>query len=257
MPETLHEFYVECTAEQKPIVLLALILERLLESSAKTDEKNLIIVFTSNVESTHRLTRLLQLLWQAAEYGTPPLEFSSTLSQSQRSHLMQRCNDPQDNSVSVLICSDGMSRGMDLSSVRTVVHYDVPGMAKTYVHRCGRTARAGKDGQAIALLKGKGQLGQFHRLRQLISNPERVKKSPVKTSLVRKALPLYKDCVTRLKDVLAAEERGELKSNDSNLSYWLPSRQEEGSDNIDGDDDNDTNTSSSESSGSIENSSSS
>jgi ATP-dependent RNA helicase DDX51/DBP6 len=251
MPENLQECTVECTAQQKPIVLLALLLERLQQSAATSikTEKELIVVFTSSLESTHRLTRLLQLLWQAAKYGNPPMEFSSALNQSQRSQLLQRCNDPHDDSVSVLICSDGMSRGMDLCSVRTVIHYDIPAMAKTYVHRCGRTARAGKHGQAVALLKGKGQVGQFSRLRRLISHPERVTKSPVKTSLVRRALPLYKDCVSRLKDVLGAEDRGELMPFDSDLSHWVPSPQVKRTDGDSSDDDDDS-TSSRESSGS-------
>jgi ATP-dependent RNA helicase DDX51/DBP6 len=237
MPEQLQECTVECTAEQKPIVLLALILERLKEyreqekltsSLSEKPKKSTIVVFASSLESTHRLTRLLQLLWQAADYGTPPVEFSSALNQHQRSRLMKRCNDPNDHSVSVLVCSDGMSRGMDLASCRAVIHYDVPGMAKTYVHRCGRTARAGQDGTAIALLKGKGQAGQFARLRRLIALPDRVTKASVKTSLVRDAIPLYKHCVSRLRDVLAAEDRNELKPTDPDLTRWLHGNEEEG-----------------------------
>ena len=230
MPEQLKECTVECTAEQKPIVLLALLLERLKEyeessisSPNRKKKKNIIVVFTSSLEATHRLTRLLQLLFAAGNYGTPPVEFSSNLNQNQRSMLMKRCNDENDRSVSVLICSDGMSRGMDLASVVAVIHYDVPGMAKTYVHRCGRTARAGQDGTAIAILKGKGQAGQFARLRRLIALPERVTKTSVKTSLVRGVIPLYRQCVSCLKDVLAAEDRNELKSTSPDLTQWLPS----------------------------------
>ncbi len=223
MPEQLTERTVECTAEQKPLVLLALLLERLNEYRDMKGKKNTIVVFASSLESTHRLTRLLQLLWQAADFsGAPPVEFSSALNQHRRSQLMKRCNDPNDRSVSVLVCSDGMSRGMDLASCRVVIHYDVPGMAKTYVHRCGRTARAGQGGTAIALLKGKGQAGQFARLRRLIALPERVTKASVKTSLVRQAIPLYKHCVSRLRDILAAEDRNELKPTDPDLTRWLP-----------------------------------
>jgi ATP-dependent RNA helicase DDX51/DBP6 len=226
MPEQLRECTVECTAEQKPLVLLALLLERLNEYRGMEEssaEKSTIVIFASSLESTHRLTRLLQLLWQAADYyGSPPVEFSSALNQHQRSLLMKRCNDPHDRSISVLVCSDGMSRGMDLASCRVVIHYDVPGMAKTYVHRCGRTARAGQDGTAIALLKGKGQAGQFARLRRLIALPDRVTRASVKTSLVRDAIPLYKQCVSRLREVLAAEDRNELKPTDPDLTRWLP-----------------------------------
>jgi ATP-dependent RNA helicase DDX51/DBP6 len=242
MPSGLQEQIVECTAEQKPLVLLALLLERLQQ---KVDEKEIVLVFTSSVESTHRLTRLLQLLWQSTRIVTtpPPREFSSTLSQKQRSELLERCSDPDDRSVFVLVCSDGMSRGMDLSSVRTVIHYDVPSMSKTYVHRCGRTARAEQEGRAVSLLKGKGQLGQFQKMRKLIAEPERVTKAVVKTSLVRGVLPSYKQCVSSLKQVLSAEKKQELKPLDLDLSRWVA-----------GCDNNDRDDSSSDSDGSMQSS---
>ena len=53
----------------------------------------------------------------------------------------------------VLIASDAMTRGMDVEGVAQVVNYDAPVYAKTYVHRCGRTARAGRPGRAFTLLR--------------------------------------------------------------------------------------------------------
>jgi superfamily II DNA/RNA helicase len=57
--------------------------------------------------------------------------------------------------VSSLICSDVMARGMDLPSVDLVVNYDATPFLRTYIHRIGRTARAGRAGTAISLLRGK------------------------------------------------------------------------------------------------------
>ena len=54
--------------------------------------------------------------------------------------------------VQVLVCSDSMSRGMDLPSVQCVVNYDVPSHFKSYLHRVGRTARAGAKGNAYTIL---------------------------------------------------------------------------------------------------------
>lgn len=54
--------------------------------------------------------------------------------------------------VQVLVASDAMTRGMDVEGVANVVNYDVPVYAKTYVHRVGRTARAGEAGRAFTLL---------------------------------------------------------------------------------------------------------
>ena len=55
--------------------------------------------------------------------------------------------------LQVLMASDAMTRGMDVESVAHVVNYDAPVYAKTYVHRCGRTARAGRQGRAFTLLR--------------------------------------------------------------------------------------------------------
>lgn len=237
MPRTLSEYLVECTAEQKPMVLLALILEQLHILSNEEDDdddqndednddspkkKKMIAVFTSSVDTTHRLTRLLQILWKAADLGgvtSSVAEFSSSLTQSERSQLVSRCGDPND-SLTVVVCSDGMSRGLQLDYVAVVVNYDVPGFAKTYVHRCGRTARAGKKGVAISLLKG-GQSVQFSKMRQLIDSPERVKPMGIKKSLVQSVLPVYRDCLQTLSNVLAAEDSGDLRSTDEIPSSFL------------------------------------
>jgi ATP-dependent RNA helicase DDX51/DBP6 len=52
-----------------------------------------------------------------------------------------------------LICSDVMARGMDLPELSSVVNYDAPVHVKTYVHRVGRTARAGREGHAFTVLR--------------------------------------------------------------------------------------------------------
>lgn len=53
----------------------------------------------------------------------------------------------------MLIASDAMTRGMDVEGVRNVVNYDMPVYAKTYVHRVGRTARAGRAGCSYTILR--------------------------------------------------------------------------------------------------------
>jgi ATP-dependent RNA helicase DDX51/DBP6 len=223
MPAQLLEYSVECTAEQKPIVLLALLLQRLeISKEDERSKKSIIAIFTSSLESTHRLARLLQLLWKSAGYGQPDAvaEFSSSLSQKERSHLVKRCKGV-DDSISIVVCSDGMSRGMDIELVGTVINYDVPGFAKTYCHRCGRTARAGKEGVAISLLKG-GQVGQFKKMRRLIDSPGRVQPMGVKKNLVTGVLPTYRCCLKKLADVVAAEENEELHPTDPIPRNYFP-----------------------------------
>jgi ATP-dependent RNA helicase DDX51/DBP6 len=101
---------------------------------------------------------------------------------------------------------------MDLPSVSLVINYDVPAFAKTYVHRCGRTARAGREGKAISVLKG-GQMSKFRKMRGLIDGGL-VKTETVNKSLIKKSLPIYKGCLTSLKRVIDAEENGEMLPSD-------------------------------------------
>ncbi|KAF5837997.1 P-loop containing nucleoside triphosphate hydrolase protein [Dunaliella salina] len=78
------------------------------------------------------------------------VEFSSHLNSSQRaSALEQLCT----GRAKVLVASDAMTRGMDVDNVQNIVNYDAPVYAKTYVHRAGRTARAGRSGRVFTLLR--------------------------------------------------------------------------------------------------------
>jgi ATP-dependent RNA helicase DDX51/DBP6 len=51
-----------------------------------------------------------------------------------------------------LVCSDLISRGLDLPNIRHIVNYDIPASTRAYIHRVGRTARAGNEGDAWTLL---------------------------------------------------------------------------------------------------------
>lgn len=54
--------------------------------------------------------------------------------------------------MNILIASDVAARGLDIPNVSTVIHYQVPQTLANYVHRSGRTGRAGKKGDSIALI---------------------------------------------------------------------------------------------------------
>jgi len=71
------------------------------------------------------------------------------LTQSRRTDVMERFHNQE---VFVLVCSDVASRGLDIKGVSHVYNYDIPKDSNQYVHRIGRTARAGKEGKAINIL---------------------------------------------------------------------------------------------------------
>lgn len=61
-------------------------------------------------------------------------------------------NEFRKGEFQVLVSSDAMTRGMDVEGVRNVINYDMPKYVKTYVHRAGRTARAGQTGRCYTLM---------------------------------------------------------------------------------------------------------
>lgn len=72
------------------------------------------------------------------------------------------------NDVNLLVCSDVAARGIDVQNVSHVFNFDVPMNAEDYVHRIGRTGRAGKEGKAFTLV-GPSDLKFFEAVEKLIS----------------------------------------------------------------------------------------
>lgn len=65
-----------------------------------------------------------------------------------------------------LVCTDALARGIDIPQVDIVISYDPPRHIKTYIHRIGRTARAGRPGTAITLLN-QNEWSDFNVSRQI------------------------------------------------------------------------------------------
>ncbi len=71
------------------------------------------------------------------------------LSQQQRDRVMERYRS---KSLQMLIATDVAARGIDVSNVSHVIHFDLPGEAESYTHRSGRTGRAGKTGISLSII---------------------------------------------------------------------------------------------------------
>ena len=105
------------------------------------------LIFTNSNESALRLTRLLILLrpFMAGEIKSLTKSTATSLGRKLLSAFHKR-------KISILVASDRASRGLDLQDLAHVINYDMPKNLTSYVHRVGRTARAGKNGTATTLV---------------------------------------------------------------------------------------------------------
>ncbi|KAF2788315.1 putative ATP-dependent RNA helicase [Melanomma pulvis-pyrius CBS 109.77] len=102
-----------------------------------------VIIFTRTVNETQRIAILLRTLG----FGAIPLH--GQLSQSARLGALSKFKS---RSRDIMVATDVAARGLDIPSVDLVINLDLPPDSKTYVHRVGRTARAGKSGKAVSFV---------------------------------------------------------------------------------------------------------
>ncbi|KAL3079019.1 hypothetical protein niasHS_014801 [Heterodera schachtii] len=104
---------------------------------------NTAIVFVSTCASAVKLSLLLRHL------GFGAISLHGQMSQPKR---LGALNKFKKKDRPILVCTDVASRGLDIPNVDMVINYDVPQSSKDYVHRVGRTARAGKSGIALTIV---------------------------------------------------------------------------------------------------------
>jgi ATP-dependent RNA helicase DDX51/DBP6 len=135
VPSGLTQKFIKTDEATKPLILWYLL-------------QNLgyrrVLCFTSSVENAHRLFLLLKSVNEVT-VG----EFSSTLTPKQKKKSLAEFSWGK---TDVLITSDAMARGLDIENINFVINYDLPRNETGYIHRIGRTARAGKAGTAITLV---------------------------------------------------------------------------------------------------------
>ncbi|KAG2367518.1 DEAD-domain-containing protein [Suillus spraguei] len=104
---------------------------------------NSIMIFTRTVHDAQRLSIMLRSL------GFPAVPLHGQLSQSQRLGALGKFKS---GDRKLLVATDVASRGLDLPSVDIVINFDIPTHSKDYIHRVGRTARAGRSGKSITMV---------------------------------------------------------------------------------------------------------
>lgn len=131
------------TIDHRYYVVPGLEKDRVLVRLIELENPDSAIIFANTRREVEYLTRFLR------NYGHDAGEISGDLSQNAREQIMQRIRDGH---LRFLVATDVAARGIDISDLSHVVQYDVPQDPEYYVHRAGRTARAGKTGTALSLI---------------------------------------------------------------------------------------------------------
>ncbi|XP_028671995.2 probable ATP-dependent RNA helicase DDX49 [Erpetoichthys calabaricus] len=102
-----------------------------------------IIIFTHTCKSCQILNMLLR------EFNFPSVALHSMMKQKERFAALAKFKS---SIFKILIATDVASRGLDIPTVQVVINHNTPGLPKIYIHRVGRTARAGRNGMSITLV---------------------------------------------------------------------------------------------------------
>ncbi|MEQ1663797.1 MAG: DEAD/DEAH box helicase, partial [Bdellovibrionales bacterium] len=104
-----------------------------------------VIVFSNFKHNVERIAKFLTI------NGIPAMGISSLVSQNQRTRIMDLFRI-ENNDLNILVATDLAARGLDIKGVDMIINFDLPDDAENYVHRIGRTGRAGASGRAYSLV---------------------------------------------------------------------------------------------------------
>ena len=140
-----EQFYYEVKSQAKPEVLARLI---------DINDLKLSLVFCNTKRRVDELVDNLKIRGYLAD------GLHGDLQQRQREIVMSRFRKKE---IEILVATDVAARGIDVGDIEAVFNYDIPPDDEYYVHRIGRTARAGKAGRAFSFVTGK----EVYRIRQI------------------------------------------------------------------------------------------
>lgn len=141
----------------------------------KQEELTKVVVFVRKRERVHELSAWLH------EQGIVTCYLEGEMVQAKRNEAIKRMIN---NTVNVLIATDVAARGIDIDDISHVINFDVPKTADVYLHRIGRTARAGKKGIAISLVEAHDY--------DLLLKIERYIKEPIRLRVIEALRPTSK-----------------------------------------------------------------
>ena len=164
-PETINQMHQFVDENKKVEALLATLSRQQSANSGQPLKK--VIIFAGKKQGVKDLARTLRSLQIDAR------AMHSDLEQSERDQVML---DFRNGKVGVLVATDVVSRGIDVTDVPLVINYDVPHDPEDYVHRIGRTARAENSGEAMTLVSP-ADAHYWKRIENFLTNGESATRS--------------------------------------------------------------------------------
>ena len=176
--ENIEQFYFDCPMGRKMDVLNLLL--------AKYDPK-LSVVSCNTKKMVDELSEYL------TNAGYQAVGIHGDMRQSARTQVMASFKSHR---TRILIATDVAARGIDVENVDAVFNFDIPQDIEFYVHRIGRTARAGKEGKAYTLISGRRQ---FYQLRDIMASTG----AKIVQAEIPSASEIYESCLSQFAASLA------------------------------------------------------
>lgn len=160
----LSEFKINCLEQEKDLYLYCFLMDH---KGKRT------IVFCNSKTCLRRLSNVMKYL------GIPSLKLHADMDQKKRLSSLEKFKKRSDL---VLIATDVAARGLDINNLDCVVHYQVPKISESYIHRSGRTARLNKSGVCLILCEPK-EVTLYRKLCNSINSGKDMKDYDINISL--------------------------------------------------------------------------
>uniref|UniRef100_UPI00358ED28F probable ATP-dependent RNA helicase DDX47 n=1 Tax=Myxine glutinosa TaxID=7769 RepID=UPI00358ED28F len=199
--EKLLQYYIFVPAKFKDCYLVYIINEL---------AGNSFIVFCSTCNNTQRTALLLRNLGYAA------IPLHGQMSQNKR---LGSLNKFKGKMRSVLLATDVASRGLDIPHVDVVINFDIPTHSKDYIHRVGRTARAGRAGKSVTFVT-QYDVELFQRIEQLIGKklPEFPTQEDEVMMLAERVSEAQQFAITEMKEIHGKRKKRREDADDTEES---------------------------------------
>jgi len=183
---TIEQRYL-IVSEQQKVEALTHILE------TEADPGEAILIFASTKIGTAELAEKLQARGYAAE------AMHGDMNQAQRESVVRRLRDGQ---LEIVVATDVAARGWDVERIGLVVNYDIPYDTESYVHRIGRTGRAGRTGSALLFVTPR-QKRMMREIERYTGQSIQPVKMPTRADVAARRIALFKE---RILNTLEEEE---------------------------------------------------